>query len=253
MEKVLNLEKRMSETPLECLERFRKANPEYINEKMTYAGRLDPMAEGKLIVLVGEECKQKDKYLEMDKEYEVDILFAFKTDSYDILGLIEEVSSIDFLVNYDISQHDISLKRFLENTKGKFLQKYPIFSSKTIKGKPLFQITKDGELGQKEIPKKEVEIYKSELLKSYYISGRDLKANIMKRILLLKGDFRQEEILEKWNQELRGREEEKFLLSKIRIKCSSGTYMRTLANRLGEFLEIPALAFKIKRTQIFSK
>ena len=51
------------ETPLEALEAFRARNKKYKNEKMTYAGRLDPMAEGVLIVLVGEEVHNKEKYL----------------------------------------------------------------------------------------------------------------------------------------------------------------------------------------------
>ena len=55
MEKILKLNKKMSETPLECIQRWKKENPEYVEEKMTYAGRLDPMAEGELLVLVGEE------------------------------------------------------------------------------------------------------------------------------------------------------------------------------------------------------
>ena len=56
---ILKLYKNRGETPLECINRFKKENPEYQKEKMTYAGRLDPLAEGLLLVLVGEECKNK--------------------------------------------------------------------------------------------------------------------------------------------------------------------------------------------------
>ena len=83
MKKILNLYKEVGETPLERLERFKKDNSEYANEKMTYAGRLDPMAEGVLIVLVGEECLNKEKYLGLDKEYEFEVLFGFRTDTYE--------------------------------------------------------------------------------------------------------------------------------------------------------------------------
>ena len=58
MKKILKLYKKEGETPLEAIERFRRKNPEYRNEKMTYAGRLDPMAEGVLLVLAGNECKK---------------------------------------------------------------------------------------------------------------------------------------------------------------------------------------------------
>ncbi len=267
MQKTLKLYKKMSETPLECIQRFQKENPDYKNEKMTYAGRLDPMAEGELLVLVGEECKKKDEYLGLDKEYEMDILFGFSTDTYDILGLIKK-TGVGLLLDlgladpsdYDVVRHGGKVERFLGKLIGKSMQKYPPFSSKTVDGKQLFQITKDGELDSENLPEKEIEIYEAELLKNYYISGRDLKADIMKRILLINGDFRQEEILDKWDRELKrrrdpklsvGRQEEQFLISKIRVKCSSGTYMRSIAQNLGKFLGVPALALKIKRTKIF--
>ena len=57
------LNKEIGETPLECMERFRLSKGLDPLLPMTYAGRLDPMAEGVLLVLVGEECKNKDKYL----------------------------------------------------------------------------------------------------------------------------------------------------------------------------------------------
>ena len=252
MEKKLKLYKKMSETPLECIQRWQKENPEYLDEKMTYAGRLDPMAEGELLVLVGEECKNKEKYLGLDKEYEVNILFGFETDTHDVLGLTINHLASGALRDYDIIGHKGKIERFLEKLIGKQKQEYPFFSSKTIDGKQLFQITKDGELDSKKIPQREIEIYEAELLKNYYMLGRCLKANIMKRILLVTGDFRQEEILEKWNKELSGREEEQFLVVKIRVKCSGGTYMRSIAHNLGKFLSVPSLALKIKRTKIFS-
>jgi hypothetical protein len=45
MKDVLNLYKARGETPLQRIERFRKENPEYKNIPLSYAGRLDPMAE----------------------------------------------------------------------------------------------------------------------------------------------------------------------------------------------------------------
>ncbi len=251
IKKNLKLYKKMSETPLKCIERFKKENPEYLDLKMTYAGRLDPMAEGELLVLIGEECKKKEEYLELDKEYEFDVLFGFSTDTYDILGLVKNHLEIGFPSSLSLVEIRGKIDRFLDKLVGKRTQEYPPFSSKTVGGKQLFQITKDGDLDVVEIPTKEIEIYEAEFLKSYYISGRELKGNIMKRILLVNGDFRQEEILDKWNEVLNGREEEQFLISRIRVKCSSGTYMRSIAQKLGEFLGIEGLALGIKRTKIY--
>ena len=57
---VLNLYKQMGETPRERLERLRKEKSEYAHEVLSYAGRLDPMAEGVLLCLVGAENKHRD-------------------------------------------------------------------------------------------------------------------------------------------------------------------------------------------------
>ncbi|MBU4536810.1 hypothetical protein KJ603_02105, partial [Patescibacteria group bacterium] len=130
MKKILKLYKRISETPLESIQQWKKENPEYIDEKMTYAGRLDPMAEGELLVLVGEECKKKEEYLRLDKEYEVDILFGFETDSYDILGIIQKKVDVARPQNYDAVGHGGKVERFLMRLIGKLSQEYPLhFSS----------------------------------------------------------------------------------------------------------------------------
>ena len=248
---MLKLYKKMGETPLECLNRWKKANFEHKNIKMTYAGRLDPMAEGELLVLVGEECNDKEKYLGLDKEYEFEVLFGFETDTYDVLGVPNVGVAPPSLGDYDVVGHQERIERFFKSMRGKQIQKYPPFSSKTVNGKAMFELTKAGELNKSEIPEREIEIYKTDFIKSYWITGRDLKAEIFKRILLVRGDFRQEEILEKWNDLLSGREKERFLISKIKIKCSSGTYVRGLVNSLGERIDYPALVFRIKRTKVF--
>ncbi len=251
MKKILKLYKKPSETPLECLERWRADNPRYKDVKMTYAGRLDPLAEGELLILLGDECKNKEKYLNLDKEYEFDILFGFATDTHDILGLPANHLALQALSDYDVAGHQGKVERFLESIKGKQTQKYPPFSSKTVGGKQLFELAKTGKLRQEEIPEREIEIYETEFIKSHCLSGRDLKSEIFKKILAVRGDFRQEETLQKWNEILSEHMEEQFLVSKIRIRCSAGTYVRVIANNLGKKIGIGALALNIKRTKIY--
>ena len=65
-----NLYKQRGETPLECLERFRCQRLPLTHEKMTYLGRLDPMAEGVLLVGSGEEDtkqKRREEFFSLDK------------------------------------------------------------------------------------------------------------------------------------------------------------------------------------------
>ena len=59
--KTVLLYKELGQTPLECILEYKKNTGE--ERPMTYAGRLDPMAQGLLLCLVGEECKNKDQYL----------------------------------------------------------------------------------------------------------------------------------------------------------------------------------------------
>jgi len=69
MKKVLTVYKNIGETPLECLERIRSERQELVKERLSYAGRLDPMAEGVMLILVGDENKEREKYLGLDDSF----------------------------------------------------------------------------------------------------------------------------------------------------------------------------------------
>src|SRR5579871_234239 len=92
MQTILNLYKPIGKTPLEVIREFQIQNPEYQNVKLGYAGRLDPMAEGVLLVLVGEENKKRKEYERLKKEYEFTVLFGIETDSYDALGTVKNIN-----------------------------------------------------------------------------------------------------------------------------------------------------------------
>ena len=224
--------KNVGETPLECLERIRLEYGKPKDIPMTYAGRLDPMAEGLLIILVGDDCKDKEKYLRMDKEYEVEILFGVSTDSFDSLGMIENIEKKSF--------DPIDFNKY----KRKFIQQYPRYSSKII------SMMEKGDGLPEEIPTKEVEIYAIEQIGSKAVSGKKIYETVSNNISKVNGDFRQKEILEKWSEFSNNFSVEKFIILKIKVSCSSGTYMRTLADRIGKDYGIPSLAFSIKRIRI---
>jgi tRNA pseudouridine(55) synthase len=241
LKKIILLNKKEGETPLEALGVFRKKNLEYKNEKMTYAGRLDPMASGLLLVLAGKEVKNKEKYLKLDKEYEFKILFGFSTDTYDILGKVLKVKKF----KVDKNKLEVLIKQDLKYFTGKFMQKYPLYSSKTVDGKPLYSYARAN--NKVKIPSREVSIKEIKLLKIETMSSKKLLENIEKRVAKVKGDFRQEEILKVWKKSVYP---SVFFLAEFKIKCGSGTYVRGIANSLGEKIRIPALAFYIKRTKI---
>lgn len=239
------LDKMPGETPLECLERFRGAqiaagHLKFTDIPMTYAGRLDPLASGKLFVLWGDECKNKEKYLGLDKEYEVEVLFGVKTDTGDVLGLIEKVSDAD---------PDFSKVMPLTKYAGKFEQKYPAYSSKTVDGKQLHALARTGDLPD-EMPVKQVEIYSIEEIGRSTLSGKELAENSIVAISKVHGDFRQNEIIEGWQKFGNKYGQTSFSILKLNVSCSSGTYMRSLAERMGQDGQASALAFMIRRTKI---
>ena len=83
------------------------------------------------------------------------------------------------------------------------------------------------------------------------INSEKLFANIEKRVNKVEGDFRQKEILKLWQKNLLGKNKAKtFYIADFKIKCTSGTYVRGLANSLGKIIKVPALAFSIKRTKV---
>ena len=250
MKKMIKIHKNLGETPLETIERFKRENPEYAHLKMTYAGRLDPMAEGQLILLVGDECKNKEKYLKLDKEYDFEVLWGFSTDTHDILGLID--SSSDFSKNYLPNSNLI--KESLKSFTGKIEQEYPLYSSKIIANN-LEKLNK--KIIQDSFkPRQLIEIYSLEFLGNYFLDKDELKENIFKRISLLSSNnnFRQKVILDKWLEVLNQISHDKFYISKHKTKCSSGAYVRKLSYDLGVKLGFPTLAFGIKRiTLLYQK
>lgn len=243
MKNIILLNKKEGETPLESLENFRSKNKIYKDVKMTYAGRLDPMASGLLVFLSGEEVRNKEKYLALDKEYEFEILFGFATDTFDILGkIINSTPKINNKINLEKE-----IRKNLKFFKGKFVQKYPIYSSKTVRGRQLFEYARIGE--EVELPKREVFVMDLKFLDLRKVSSKKLLANIEKRVKKVKGDFRQKEILALWKRHLSA-STSMYDIGSFKIKCSSGTYVRGIADSLGEKMSIPALAFSIKRTKI---
>jgi len=241
-EKVINIYKKCGETPLQCINTLKNDNENLRFLPMTYAGRLDPLAEGVLIILVGDECVKKDEYLKLPKEYEVEVLFGFSTDTYDVMG---KVIKDDVLL---IDRNKI--KKIIPDFVGRIKQKYPPYSSRTVNGQPLFKWARDGKLGEIEIPNHDVHVESIDVINSGLVQGDILFSNIKEKISKVTGDFRQKEIISIWRDILNGKEKEQYAFIKLRISCGSGVYVRGIAHAIGEKLGVPALALKIVRTKV---
>ena len=240
---VLSLYKNLGETPRERLERLRAQKPQYQYEVLSYAGRLDPMAEGVLVCLVGAENSRHGAYLDLPKEYTLDVLFGFSTDSYDVLGKVIQQGSDATICRRIVAP---ALNEF----RGDRSQEYPPFSSKPVGGVPLFELAKKGLLGTGALPRRNVTIHQIDLLNMYRIKETQLLSYIETGIAKVHGDFRQEEIIAGWKRYLRADGQRSFACATINIECSSGTYARSIAQNLGTQLGVPALALHILRTKV---
>lgn len=232
---VFRLDKNSGETLATFVERFRKENDIEQNIPVTYAGRLDPMALGEMIVLVGEDCKRKDEFLGLDKTYEFEVLFGVKTDTFDMLGLITDYES------YTPTKEEIFAKiEIIKNTK-EFA--YPPYSSKPVNGLPLFMHAKAGTL-PKEMPKMYGEIHSIVLQNTRIVKIEEVVEKSLEIIKKVEGDFRQEEISNGWQDFIKEHGQEKCLIGIFEATVSSGVYIRTLATILG------GVAYKIDRKKI---
>lgn len=254
MEKHITLHKEVGETPLQVLNTYKEQYELPSNLKLAYAGRLDPMASGKLLVLVGDECqKQHTHYLDLDKEYVFEVLFGFRTDSGDVLGIAKHQPTQQFT--------DDELRQITKKFIGPVSFPYPKFSSKTVQGKPLFVWTLENRLNEIEIPYRDSIIYSLNYISSQSIGVTSLHTEILAKInslppvtessKALGNDFRRADILPQWEQvftEIHPNQE--FQIAQFKCRASSGTYMRTLAEKIAHELGTIGLAYSIHRTKI---
>ncbi len=245
------IEKYVGETPLVAAERLRGVLNIPSDVPLAYAGRLDPMASGKLLILIGDECKVQEKYHSFDKEYTVEILLGATSDTGDVLGIIQSCAQII------ATEEDV--RKALALHRGNIELPYPHFSSKTVKGKPLHVWTLEGRLGEIEIPIKKSRVH------TITLSGiRTVPKDEMLKIIRAKietvppvtdpkkalgADFRRDSVRESWKQ-FEKNSGEVFQIISFTCVASSGTYMRSLGAKIAETLGTCGLAYSIHRTKI---
>ena len=258
---VIIVDKKAGQTPLEAIDEQKISDPALLNLPLTYAGRLDPLASGVLVILAGDECLKKDEYLALEKEYELTILFGFSTDTYDLMGKVMEMKSKEGFEMVWLSKpaqesEDLSnssfdeIKEKIKYFVGRINQKYPPYSSRTVAGKPLYQWAREGRLDEITIPSHEVFVKNIDVVGNNTINGKDLESKIKEVVALVNGDFRQKEILDLWHETLADKQEEIYQTVTLKVACGSGVYVRGIAHELGQKMGIPALAFNIKRTKV---
>lgn len=234
--------KRYGETLALMLQRFKASDPQYADIKVTYAGRLDPMAEGLVMLLTEEDVQRKDEFLKLDKTYEVEFILGVETDTYDVLGrVVGQADAFDMVVN--------TVEQTIENLVGEHDQKYPAYSSRTVDGKPLWQWARDGLLDTIEIPSHTINVQSAQYLGFSSYPEYNLSTKIRTSLSLVQGDFRQIEVTMDW-QDFFHEHEGRYRVYVAEFKVSSGTYIRSLIHEVGKSLGVGAVCLKIKRKQV---
>lgn len=120
-----------------------------------HIGTLDPMATGVLVCLIGKYTKLGSIMVNHDKEYIATFKLDVLTDTLDIEGKVLKTD------NKIISLEDMN--GAIEHFNGlTYMQEVPIYSAVKVNGKKLYDYARNNE--DVILPKKEVTIYKLELV-----------------------------------------------------------------------------------------
>lgn len=206
--------------------------------KVGHAGALDPFASGVLLLLVGKFTKYTEAVIGLDKQYRADIGLGLKTLTQDPEGeiLAQESSNLD-IADLNVLQSQLQNK-FMPG----YDQVVPVFSSVKVQGHKLRVLARNAKSIKKisnaevkfeqpdgtelivELPVKHVKI--NELVLENISKIRTLPAQNFQSI---SGDFQNLSIL---------------------VSVSKGTYIRQLAEDIGEHFNLPAYLSKLQRTKV---
>lgn len=123
-------------TPIDFWKQYRSQHLDP-KTKGGICGKLDPMASGKLLILLDDECKQMPAYLKMEKTYTFDIIVGISTDTDDILGLLSDWPINDDTINtVDMEKQTIDKVIIaLNDYRFTTTQKFHEFSAIWVEGK----------------------------------------------------------------------------------------------------------------------
>ena len=113
--------------------------------KVGHGGTLDPLAEGVLVIGVGDGCRDLSCFLQGAKAYSAVGKIGERTDTGDITGEVIETCPLE-----DVSLEQ--LKLHLKEFEGDILQAPPLYSAVKRGGKRMYEYARDGTTPLNEIP-----------------------------------------------------------------------------------------------------
>ena len=180
-------------------------------KKMGHAGTLDPMAEGVLLVCVGKATKLVDSLMSEVKIYRAELLLGVETDTEDSTGKL--------LLEEERHVTEEEVLSAFQALLGKREQIPPMYSAKKVEGKRLYSMAREGIVIERK--PSQIEIFSIELLSM--TEPEPFEA------LPCKG---------------------KHQRISFRVKCSKGTYIRTLCTEIGEKLGTKACMSALLREEV---
>jgi tRNA pseudouridine55 synthase len=178
--------------------------------RVGHAGTLDPFATGVLVVCVERATRLVQFLVGLDKEYIATVRLGFATDTQDLTG--KQITPL--LSSNELSVDDV--RRTLDDFSGPQLQTPPMYSAKKVGGERLYHAAREGrEIEREPVP---ITIHLIELIESDEAPVNRSECGIR--------DFL------------------------MRVRCSSGTYIRTLAHDIGNKLGVGAHLTALRRTAV---
>jgi tRNA pseudouridine55 synthase len=178
--------------------------------RVGHAGTLDPFATGVLVICIGRATRLSQFLVGLDKEYIATIRLGFATDTQDLTG--KQIGPLRS--SNDLSIDDVL--NVLDEFRGPQLQMPPMFSAKKVAGERLYRAAREG----REVDRKPVAI----IIRSIELIERD--ANTIRANQDGSRDF------------------------DIKVRCSSGTYIRTLGHDIAERLGVGGHLAALRRTAV---
>lgn len=213
---ILLLDKPKEMTSNQALQRVKQL---FSASKVGHTGSLDPLATGLLPLCFGEATKFSQFLLNADKTYLVSACLGIRTNTGDAEGDAIESRPVP---NYSSDQLEAILSAF----RGTISQIPPMFSALKYKGRPLYKLARQGIVVERS--PRTVTIH----------SLRMSNPNVFK----VHEDC-----------ELNGNVEKNLNAKKIfnlEIRCSKGTYIRTLIEDIGEALGCGAYVSDLRRVSV---
>ncbi|MGH9881215.1 MAG: tRNA pseudouridine(55) synthase TruB [Pyrinomonadaceae bacterium] len=213
MDGLLIIDKPAGMTSHDVVSRVRRILRE---RRIGHTGTLDPFATGVLILLVGRATRLAQFLSGADKEYEAVIRLGFATDTGDVDGSPLSISNDE---ERRLSWSDDELKTAMSRLRGEISQVPPMYSAKKRDGRRLYELARRGEEIERQPVR--VTIHTFEL-------GSETSANSFRHVK---------------------RNEDGTTDVAVRVVCSAGTYVRSLAEDFGKLLGIGAHVAQLRRTR----